>query len=628
MNLKIGQKISHYELVQKMGAGGMGIVYKARDLKLDRYAALKFLPSEYLTKSEEKERFILEAKTTSGLDHPNICTIYEIDELNTGQIFISMACYEGEVLREKIEQGPFSVQDAVHTTIQIAEGLNKAHENGIVHRDIKPDNIIVTEDGVVKILDFGIAKLKGSTQITKPGTVMGTPGYMSPEQTLGETVDHQTDIWSTGVILYQMLTGELPFKGDNDLALMYAIVNEEPIPITSIRQNISRELQSIVSKALNKDLTSRYQYISDMTADLKSIGQKSVGATKTQIVPIQQKQLPSIAVLPFEDMSPGKDQEYFSDGLSEEIINTLVKVEGLKVVSRNTAFQFKDKHVDATQVGRELNVQSILEGSIRKAGNRLRISIRLINISDGFLRWTENYERELQDIFAIQDEIAREVVRNLQVKLVGESHEGLIKKYTDNVDAYNAYLKGRYYWNKRTVENLQKSIGHYNEAINIDPNYALAYAGLADTYTILGIYGARPPLEVMPKAMQAAQKALQIDDNLAEARVSLGCLHAVHNWNWQSAELEFKKGIELNPDYPIAHHWYAINYLVPMGRFDDAVVEILKALHLDPVSMVINTTVGITYYFARQYKTATVYHTKALEMDPNFAMTQKKCCSN
>ncbi len=623
MHLKVKpeQEISHYKIVEKLGVGGMGIVYKAQDLKLDRFVALKFLPPQVGLDEDEKERFIQEAKTTSALDHPNICTIYEIDETEEGQVFISMACYEGETLRQKISRGLLSVQEAIQISIQILEGLSKAHDNGIIHRDIKPDNIILTIDGVVKILDFGIAKLKNTKQITRPGNILGTPRYMSPEQASGQDIDHRVDIWAMGVMLYEMLTCQLPFKGDNDLTMMYAIINEQPQPLSAIRSNISAGLQGVVEKALAKDPGDRYHQAMEMAQDLRLLegGKEIPEKTRIDLSPVPQT--PSIVVLPLNDISPEKDQEYFCDGLTEEIINTLSRVEGLRVVARNSAFRFKKEQEDFAGIGRQLNVQTILEGSVQKSGNKLRIAIRLVSVADGVLLWAEKFDRQMDDIFAIQDEISQAVVGALKIKLIGVDEAHLMKRYTDNVEAYNTYLKGRFYWNKRTVEFLNKSIDHYNHAIKIDSNYALAYAGLADTYTTLGFYGAYPTTEVFPKAKSAAEKALQLDDMLAEAHISLGCISSVYDWDWAKAEQEFRRGIELNPAYPTAHHWYAINFLVPAGRFREAAEEIEQALHLDPVSLVINTTVGLTHYFSRNFDKAIEVYLKTLEMDPNYAVT-------
>jgi serine/threonine protein kinase/Flp pilus assembly protein TadD len=627
----IGKEISHYRILEKLGGGSMGVVYKARDLNLDRLVALKFLVSQEEYAEEEKIRFIQEAKTTSALDHPNICTIYEIEETKpdleeSGEsyIFISMAYYEGETLKEKIEGGPFSVKDAVDITVQICEGLSKAHKKNIIHRDIKPANIIDTGDGIYKLMDFGIAKLRDSQHLTKTGTIMGTPGYMSPEQAKGVNIDFRTDIWSVGIILYEMLTCRLPFRGENYLSLMYSIINEPLIPIKTYRENIPENLIYIIEKMLSKDPQNRFQTCDELIEILKSLESATftLGETeKNNIFPLIEKKSPSIAVLPFRDMSPKKDQDYFCDGLAESIITTLTRIPGLRVVSRNSVFQFKNVPIDIFEIREKLKVQTILEGSVQKAGNRVRIAMQLINTSDGFLLWAEDFKQELTDIFEVQDDITEAVVESLKLKLTGVSDTQLYRHHTENIDAYNTFLKGRFYLNQRTVHGVNRSIEYFTQAIDIDPHFALAYAGLADSYAILGIYGAHPPQTVMLRSMNMANKALEFDENLAEAHITLGCIKAVYEWNWREAETEFVKGIELNRNCANGHHWYAINYLVPLGRFKEAKTEIFNALNIDPVSMVINVTLGLIEYFSKNYQIAVQHYKKAMEFQPDFAMS-------
>jgi serine/threonine protein kinase/Flp pilus assembly protein TadD len=621
MKLEPGSTISHYQLLEKLGSGGMAIVFKAMDTKLDRFVALKFLPVQVGVNQEDKERFIQEAKTASALDHANICTIYEIDETPQGQVFISMAYYQGETLKDKIERGPISLQEAIHLTRQVGEGLSKAHEKGIVHRDVKPANLMVTTDQVVKILDFGVAKFQRKTRFTSPGSIIGTPAYMSPEQASGKVVDHRSDIWSVGVILFEMLTSSLPFEGDSDLSLMYAIVNENPFPLNKFRGNIPADIQRIIDRTLAKDPQQRYQSIKEFLGDLDLFEQGRLSIVETRVMVAPRPEVPSIAILPFIDLSAEKDQEYFCDGLAEEIINDLSRVKGLQVASRNSTFQFKGKNLNISQIGQGLGVHKVLEGSIRKGGNQIRIAVRLINVSDGFLVWADEYQRELADIFQIQDDISNSVVKNLEVQLVKISEKEPVKHYTDNVEAYSTYLRGRFYWNKRTAESLKTSIEYFESAIKMDPQYALAYSGLADAYIVLGLYGRYSPIEVMPKALEAAGQALQIDDLLPEAHISLGCTQAVYEWNWLEAEKQFLRGIELKPEYAGAHNWYAINFLAPLSRFDEAIVEIKQALELEPSSLVINATVGLTYYFARQYDVAIDHFMRALDMDPDFPVT-------
>ena len=621
MDLKSGQIIFHYQLLEQLGSSGMAVVFKAMDKKLDRHVALKFLPLQPDMDDKEKQRFFMEAKTASSLDHPNICTIYEINETEKGQVFIAMAFYDGETLKEKIERGPLSLKEALHITRQICQGLQKAHDKGIVHRDIKPANIIVSADQVVKILDFGVAKFQSMAHVTIPGTVIGTPGYMAPEQASGKNVDHRVDIWATGVLLYEMFTAHLPFEGDNELAVMYAIVNENPLSIENFRPLESTRLQKIIDRVLEKDPDRRYQNMQEFLTELESFEKKPQLSSETRKEVAAIPAIPAIAVLPLIDLSPDRDQEYFCDGLTEEIINALTRVKELKVISRNSAFQFKGGNLDISQIGHRLGVQKVLEGSLRKGGNRIRVTVRLINVSDGFLIWADDYERELEDIFAIQDDISRSVVNKLKIKLIDISETQLLKKYTENIDAFSTYLQGRFHWNKRTSDSLEICIEHFNQAIELDPQYALAYAGLADARIVLGFYGKYAPPEVMPLASKAATRALEIDDMLAEAHISEGCVEAVYQWDWSSAEKQFQRGIELKQEYAVGHHWYAINYLTPLERFEEAQMSIQKALELEPSSLVINSTLGLVYYFSRDYQKAIENLEKTLQMDPDYPVT-------
>jgi len=621
MKSLVGKTISHYRIEEILGSGPMSTVYKARDLKLERYAALKFLSPQHTVDDSETERLIQEAKTTSALEHPNICTIYEIDEVE-GQVFIAMAFYEGQTLEVRLSRGPMSISDAVEIITAVSQGVAKAHEKGIVHRDLKPANIMITTDEVVKILDFGIAKLIYQKSKTKSGIIMGTPGYLAPEQAKGDNIGPYTDIWALGIMFYEMLSGDLPFSGDTDISLIYSIVNDRPIPLAQFNEEIPQRFEGFIHRLIEKEPANRFQSVSEMLTELQNLSEDRAdfSTVRMKASDLKLEVTPSIGVLPFLDMSPNKDQEYFCDGLTEEIISTLSRVEGLRVVSRMSSFQFKGKEFDLRQIGQQLNVRSVLEGSIRKAGKRVRISVQLTNISDGFLLWSEQFEREIKDIFQIQDEISQAIVKTLRIKLIGQQEKTLYKNYTDNVEAYSDYLKGRYHWNKRTADALKKGIEHFNQAIEKDPQYAPAFAGLADTYIILGLYGTLVPKFVMPKAKAAAVKALEIDRDLAEAHASLGCIQSVYDWDWKGAEEQFQKAIELNPNYAIAHHWYAINYLTPHGRFDEAIKEIEIALDLDPISLVINTTVGLVHYYAGQYDDATSIFLKTLEVEPNFAM--------
>ena len=516
-----GQTISHYEILEKLGEGGMGVVYKAVDKKLDRIVALKFLAAHLVSNDESRRRFIREAKAAAALQHPNICTVYEIDEVN-GQTFIAMAYLDGQELSQEIESGPLKVERLLDLAEQAARGLQEAHGKGVVHRDIKPANIMVTSQGQAVLMDFGLAQLAhGGSKLTKEGTAVGTSAYMSPEQTTGEKIDLRTDVWALGVVLYEMATGQVPFQGHYEQAILYSILHEPPEPITAVRTGVPPELERIVNKCLAKRAGERYQTISDLLADLGSLKRATQSGGVTRSSSSVKDARPSIAVLPFENRSRGDEDEYFSDGISEDITSALGKVERLQVAPRSMAFQFKGKRPTPREVGAVLNVGHVLEGSVRRSGNRVRINVELIAIEEGYQVWSERYDCVMEDIFEIQDEISQAIVEKLKVKLVGREKELLAKRYTENLQAYNLCLRGRYYWYKRTPEAFQKAIGFYQQALAEDSGHALAQAGLADCYTVLGYYGVLPSKEAMPKARAAALKALQIDPNLAAAHTSI-----------------------------------------------------------------------------------------------------------
>ncbi len=634
----------------------MGVVYKAEDTRLKRHAALKFLPPDLTRDEEAKERFVNEAQAASALDHPNICTIYEIDEDEDGQMFIAMAYYDGETLQKKVASGKLQVAGAIEIAIQIAQGLAKAHEHGITHRDIKPANVIITKDGVAKILDFGIAKLSGQSRLTKTGGTVGTVAYMSPEQTRGAEVDHRTDIWALGVVLYEMITARLPFKGEYEAAVMYSIWNEEPEPIISQRPETAAELNRVVSTALAKARDDRYQHADEMLVDLKDITKaqesgsqsstKARSRSRKKVRSVLAKKLPflfggiailavlvvaaffvfkeklpnaaekeSIAVLPFVNMSAEAENEYFSDGMTEEIINALTKVGGLAVVARTSVFQFKGKTYDIRKFGEQLNVSTILEGSVRKSGEKLRITAQLINVANGYHLWSEVFEvREMNDIFVVQDEIAREIVSKLKVELGGGSGAPLVKASTENREAYDLYLRGRFFWNDRGRENLSKAIDYFERAIALDSSFAAAYAGLADTYGLLHQSRDNSP-HAYQKAKWAATKALELDSTLAEAHAALGVVQSMFEWNWLEVENAYKRAIALNPGYASAHQWYAAA-LIHLGRPREAIAEARKALELDPLALPKNMMLIQVYRNARQYDQALDQCRKTLELYP------------
>ncbi len=568
----IGKIISHYKILEKLGGGGMGVVYKAQDLKLDRLVALKFLPPHLHMDEQAEKRFISEAKAASSFDHPNICTIYEIDKTDDNQLFIAMACYEGETLKKKLEKGPIKIEEAIDIVSQVAEGLKKAHQKGIIHRDIKPANIFVTNDGFVKILDFGLAKTLNEPGVTKIGTTLGTVAYMSPEQAKGEQLDYRTDIWSSGVVLYEMLVGELPFKGDYEQAVIYSILNEEPKSITVLRGDTPSQTTQIVQKMLQKNPMNRYQTTKDLIEELKTVD-KSGSSTHEKNV------THTIAVLPFTNMSTDKEQEYFCDGMAEDIINDLTHLEGLHVVARTSSFAFKDKNLDIREIGIKLGAHSIVEGSVRKAGNRLRITAQLINVTDGYHLWSERYDRELEDVFAIQDEIAKNIVRALEIKLSKKEKRILGKVKTQNVQAYDFYIRGRAYFHQAHQDKVLVAIQMFKKAIQKDKNYALAYTGLADGYSHFYMYFDKKDT-LLEKALSASKKALGLDPELPEAHASLGLALAQNN-QFEEAEKEFETAIQLDPKLFDAYYEYARTCRAH-GKHDQAAKLFEKATHIRP----------------------------------------------
>jgi TolB-like protein/Flp pilus assembly protein TadD len=647
-----GKQISHYTILEKIGEGGMGVVYKAEDTKLKRAVAIKFLTLQLTLDPEAKERFINEARAASALEHHNICTIHEIDETGNGQTFMVMACYDGESLDEKIQRGPLRIEEAVDIALQIAQGLNKAHEKDIVHRDIKPANILITVDGVVKILDFGLAKLRGQTKVTREGTTLGTVSYMSPEQTKGDEVDQRSDIWSLGVVLYEMITGQTPFRGDYEQAVMYSILNEDPKPITGLRTGVPIELERLVNKTLVKNPVERYQQLDEILVDLRAITKTpeskeiTLGQTKAKRSKITRKYIyagiiiilfillagryflfpgglerakaiNSIAVLPLENLSGDPEQDYFSDGMTEAVIAELGKIKPLRVISRTTVMRYKETDKSLPEIAGELNVDAIVEGSVLRAEDQVRITAQLIEARVDRHIWTDSYERNLQDVLKLQREVAQDIAREIRISLT-EQEEGILASATSiDPEAHEAYLKGRFHWNKRTKEGLEKSVDLFERAIAYDPEYALAYAGLADAYIVLADLRYRTPRDCYPQAKELVEKALQIDEHLAEAYTTRAYITAMYEWRWTEAEAGFKRAIELNSNYATAHQWYS-EYLNCLGRFDEAIQEAQEAQELDPLSVMIHTNAGILFYNAGQFDRAVEQFRKALDIDDDF----------
>jgi serine/threonine protein kinase/Flp pilus assembly protein TadD len=586
----IGETVSHYEILEKLGEGGGGVVYQARDTRLNRIVALKFLRPQLLGSEEEKRFLVREAQAAAALDHPNICTIYEIDETD-GQVFISMAFIEGVSLKKRVQSDPFDVEEAIHVAIQVAEGLEAAHRKGIVHRDIKSANIMVTDKGLAKITDFGLALLAEEAEITTREKIIGTPSYMSPEQARGESVDQRADIWAWGVVFYEMLAGQLPFRGDRPAALIYSILNDEPPSLSQINPKVPIELEWVVNQALVKSADERYQDFAEVLALLQSpsAGVEFDSATRRLFITPPQ---PSIAVLAFEDMSPSRDQEYFCDGIAEEVINNLAHVGGLRVASRTSAFSYKGRREDIREIGRKLGVRTVLEGSVRKADQKLRINTQLINVADGCHLWSAQYDRELEDIFTIQEEIAQQIAQTLKVELTEEEKEVLVRAPTKNIKAYEFYLRGRQFFYLSRRESIEYALGMFQRAIEEDPEYALAYAGVADCRSYLCMYfgGGQSDLD---DADAASRKALELGPGLAEAHAARGLVESLSK-SYEEAEKEFELAIELNPNLYEAYYFFARTCFV-QGKHEEATHHYREAYRVNPDEYQAASLLGFTY---------------------------------
>lgn len=616
----IGRTISHYKVLEELGEGGMGIVYRAQDTKLKRTVALKFLHCACFAHEEQRSRFIREAQTAAALDHPNICTVYEIDEAD-GHIFIAMAYVEGVDLKQLIRSGPLDIDEALRITVQIAQGLEAAHRKGIVHCDIKCSNVMLGDDGQVKITDFSLAKVQGVTEISKMTMGLGTPSYMSPEQSRGEEVDQRTDIWSLGVCLYEMLTGELPFRGSFDAAVLYSILNEEARPASTVRAGIPPEVEKILVRAMAKNPDERYQKISELLEHLKSPA--SASTIDAAFDSADGKKPPSIAVLPFADMSPGRDQEYFCDGIAEEIINSLNQLDGLRVLARTSTFAFKGRPEDIRVIGERLGAEAVLEGSVRKAGSQLRITVQLVDVAEGYTLWAERFDRELKDVFAIQDEIADNIVQTLEIKLSKRDERVLARASTKDHQAYDLYLLGRGFYRQTHRRGINYAIEMYEHAIERDPDYGLAYTGLADCYSYLFKFFDSDRANI-DKAMALSGKALELDPALAEAHVSRGRVF-YYSRRYEEAEREFEKAIRLNPRLYEAYEAYARNYY-SRGNLERAAWLFEQALQMDPANFDAPILLAQTYRGLNQTEKAgealvkgLLNVTKHLELNPDDA---------
>jgi eukaryotic-like serine/threonine-protein kinase len=660
----IGQTLGHYRIVEKIGEGGMGVVYRARDERLDRDLALKVLPVDMLADEAARKRFRKEAVALSKLNHPNIETAYDFDTQD-GVDFLAMEYIPGATLSERLVAGALPENEVLTLGVQVVAALEAAHEQGVVHRDLKPGNILVTPRGQAKVLDFGLAKLlRPESEISTAdvmGTTVGAAGtlpYMSPEQLRGKAVDARTDIYALGVVFYEMATGRRPFEERLATAMTDDILHKPPPPPGRLKPELSPRLEEIILKCLEKDPENRYQSAKEIAVDLRRLSpsisvavvQPSHAATiRRKLVKVAKiagaavavfvlfliglnvrklrerllgratlPRIESLAVLPLANLSNDPQQDYFADGMTEAVITNLARIRALRVISRTSVLQYKDVKKPLPEIARELGIEAAIEGSVQRLGDRVRITVELIYAPKDRLMWTETYDRDLRDVLALQNEIAQAIAGEIRIQLTPQEQAHLASAHPVNTQALEAYLKGRFFWNKRTEEGFQRALEYFQEAIKIDGAYAQAYSGLSDTYTLLPDYDLLPPEKAYPRAKAAALKALELDETLAEAHTSLAAVLQDYDWDWLGTEREYKRAIELNPNYETAHQWYS-SLLSSLGRHEEALAEIKKARELAPTSLRINTDMGWVLYETRLYDDAIAKAQGTLELDPDFA---------
>lgn len=647
----IGQTLGHYRILEQIGAGGMGVVYRAHDERLDRDVALKVLPSGALADEAARKRFRKEALALSKLNHPNIETVHDFDTQDSVD-FLVMELIPGIGLDEKLRAGPLPEKEVLRLGEQLADGLAAAHAEGIIHRDLKPGNLRLTLDGRLKILDFGLAKLfrevaetDVTASVTETRGATGTLPYMAPEQLRGEKVDARGDVWASGAVLYEMATGRRPFPQQSGPMLTEAILHQHPQPPSELHPSVSLPLEDVIVKALDKNPEHRYQSARELRVDLERlragapirIRRRGLLLARWRLAALaaaltllavagflylrsyRQKSIESLAVLPFVNASGDPNTEYFGDGVTESLINSLSQMPNLKVIARTSVFRYRGREADPQTVAGELGVRAILTGRVTRRADSMLISVELIDTRDNRQLWGAQYNRKVSDVFAVEEEIANEISQNLRLRLTGEEKRRLTRRYTESPEAYELYLKGRYFWRKFTAAGTAKAIDYFHQAIEKEPNYALAYAGLADAYALGSLGGGGiSPAEGMPKAKAAATKALELDETLGEAHLSLALVHAFYEWDWASAQREFARAIQLNPNAAEAHHFYS-HYFMALGRIAESLAESRTALEVDPLSPDLTWHLAWHYNFARQYDQAIAQAAKTFELDPNSA---------